>query len=621
MSYLVLARKYRPQRFGDVVGQEHVTRTLANALASGRVAHAYLFCGPRGVGKTTAARILAKALNCDGGPNQDPCNACESCREITAGNSLDVLEIDGASNRGINEVRELRENTRYAPAGGRSKIYIIDEAHMLTNEAFNALLKTLEEPPAHVVFVLATTEPFKMPPTILSRCQRFDFARIPGRSIAEHLGRLMGEEEIEADPEAIALVARRARGGLRDALSLMDQIIAAVDGPVDRPAVERILGLVGTELYSALVDAIAAEDASAALRHLHTIYSQGGDLRELAEGLAAHLRDLLLLRLGDDLADLTEAPESDVPELSARARQFSADALAELVERAASIAVELRRSEHPLLVMELALAEMCAVAGRIPLAELAERLLALEQQLGGGGPPADRPRAPGTKAAPRRAAPRPASKPGGDTAKSTATAPPGAGVPASEAAVMWGQCLDALRERSMRLWGTFHNATAVDLDADGALVIRPQGAGPLLSAALADATTREAFREILKGLGAAHPEVRLQGTVPAAARAPAKSAGSAARAESAGSAPAESAAEVPAPVAEPSEGSGSAEEPAPNAAAERAQPDPAKPSARPKPRAKADDKPADDTRSMGQIFKEEPLLQKALDMFDGEVLP
>ncbi len=272
-SYRVLALKYRPQSFDDVVGQKHVTQTLANAIAVDRVAHAYLFCGPRGVGKTTAARILAKALNCEQGPTATPCNVCTPCLDITGGRSLDVLEIDGASNRGINEVRELRENVRYAPSGMRYKVYIIDEVHMLTTEAFNALLKTLEEPPKHVIFVFATTEPFKVPGTILSRCQRFDFARIPAREITARLTEVIARENraideqnkaagektshVEVTPEALALVARRAAGGLRDALSLMDQIISAADGPVDRAIVERTLGLVGSDFCFVLGDLLA----------------------------------------------------------------------------------------------------------------------------------------------------------------------------------------------------------------------------------------------------------------------------------------------------------------------------------------------------------------------------
>ena len=410
MSYLVLARKYRPQVFEDVVGQEHVTRTLGNAIAAGRVAHAYLFCGPRGVGKTTAARILAKALNCEKGPAAVPCNECDACREITGGRSMDVLEIDGASNRGINEVRELRENARYAPSGGRSKVYIIDEVHMLTHEAFNALLKTLEEPPASVVFVLATTEPFKLPATILSRCQRFDFARIPSREIAAHLAALMKQEGIEVSPDALSLVARRAAGGVRDALSLMDQIISAADGAIERESVERILGLVGSDFYLTLADRLAASDAAGALGLLDTIYTRGADLGELAEGLAGHLRDLLMLRIDPALAPILEASESEIPRLTAQAEAFSQEALTDLVERAADTTVALRRSPNPRLTMELALAEMAQAASRVPLADLAARLLDLEARLGGDAPPSA-PARPSEASAPRAPAPTPGAPP------------------------------------------------------------------------------------------------------------------------------------------------------------------------------------------------------------------
>ncbi len=428
MSYLVLARKYRPQVFADVVGQEHVTRTLANAIAAGRVAHAYLFCGPRGVGKTTAARILAKALNCEKGPAPVPCNECHPCLEITGGRSMDVLEIDGASNRGINEVRELRENVRYTPAGGRSKVYIIDEVHMLTNEAFNALLKTLEEPPAHVVFVLATTEPFKLPATILSRCQRFDFARIPAREIAGHLRRLMDEEDIKASDDALSLVARRAAGGVRDALSLMDQIISAADGDIDRETVENVLGLVGADFYYTLLDHLAAGDAAGALTLLDTIYTRGADLGELAAGLAGHLRDLLLIRIDPkSLAPIVEAPESEVPRLEEQAARFSRGTLVELVDGAAEIAVALRRSEHPRLTMELALAEMAEAAQRVPLGELSRRLLELESRLGGESPPPDSPARP--PANPRRARSNPSGTPGAPAPAKPAGAP-GASAPA-----------------------------------------------------------------------------------------------------------------------------------------------------------------------------------------------
>ena len=243
MAYQVLARKWRPQTFEEVVGQEPITRTLQNALAQGRVAHAFLFSGPRGVGKTSVARILAKALNCVAGPTPHPDNTCEVCREITNGSSLDVLEIDGASNRGIDEVRDLREKIKYLPSQGKYRVYIIDEVHMLTKEAFNALLKTLEEPPAHAVFILATTDPHKVPVTILSRCQRYDFRRIPTGMIQEYLGKLAAQEGWHIDPEGLALVARAAEGGLRDAQGFLDQVVTFGGEGVTAAEIARILGV------------------------------------------------------------------------------------------------------------------------------------------------------------------------------------------------------------------------------------------------------------------------------------------------------------------------------------------------------------------------------------------
>jgi len=595
MAYLVLARKYRPQVFADIVGQDHLIQTLENAITGGRVAHAYLFCGPRGVGKTTAARILAKALNCENGPTPVPCNTCGTCREITEGRSLDVLEIDGASNRGINEVRELRENVRYAPSGQRSKVYIIDEVHMLTTEAFNALLKTLEEPPAHVVFVFATTEPFKVPATILSRVQRFDFARIPARKIAEHLGAIAEKEGIDAAPEALSLVARRAKGGLRDALSLMDQVISAAQGAIDRETVERLLGLVGGDFYYSLIDRLAEEDVAGAFQLLDTTYTQGADLGDLAEGLATHLRDLLLVRLSDSLVPLLDAPPSEVPRLQTQAGRFSRETLVELVDRAAEVAAGLRRNDHPRLTLELALAEMAEQASRMPLGELAERLLALEARMGGApgpaapGPSPDKPaRSPSSKPAGTGASGQPAragkpDQPGktarpGETARPGKPAKPtqGAAAPgAGKATELWVACVEASREKGMALFGMLQGATAVDITAQGHLVVRPAatpGAGTLLAAKLADGEIQGFLTGILKGLGLSGGRVVLEGSGDA--------------------------------------GGAAATPPAATAA---------EPAAGEPPRLQA--KPEEDTRSMGQIFKDEPLLQKALDMFDGEVLP
>src|SRR3954469_5173698 len=266
MSYQVIARKYRPQRFSDVVGQEHVTQTLGNAIAQSRIAHAYLFCGPRGTGKTTVARIFAKCLNCTGGPKVDFDDNDPRCQEITEGRSLDVLEIDGASNRGIDEIRELRETAKYAPASSRFKIYIIDEVHMLTKEAFNALLKTLEEPPAHVKFMFATTEPEKVLPTILSRCQRFDLRRIPSALIVKHLAHIAELEQVKIDPAALSAIARGSDGGMRDAESTLDQLISFCGKEIAEADVLSMFGLAAQGQILSLTDALLAGDAEAALR-------------------------------------------------------------------------------------------------------------------------------------------------------------------------------------------------------------------------------------------------------------------------------------------------------------------------------------------------------------------
>jgi len=251
MSYVVIARRWRPQQFNEIIGQEHVSKTLSNAIANNRIAHSYIFTGPRGVGKTTTARILAKAVNCEKGPTPHPCNECASCKAITVGNSMDVLEIDGASNRGIDEVRNLRENIRYAPTQGKYRIYIIDEVHMLTKEAFNALLKTLEEPPEHAMFIFATTEIHRVPATILSRCQRFDFRRIPLKTIMEHLRRICDGEKIDIQEEALLQIAKKADGSMRDAQSILDQLISFSGNKIAFEDVAQALGVIHQDLFSA----------------------------------------------------------------------------------------------------------------------------------------------------------------------------------------------------------------------------------------------------------------------------------------------------------------------------------------------------------------------------------
>ncbi|NDE47342.1 MAG: DNA polymerase III subunit gamma/tau, partial [Betaproteobacteria bacterium] len=297
MSYLVLARKYRPRTFAELVGQEHVVKTLSNAIAEGRLAHAFLFVGPRGIGKTSTARILAKALNCSKGPRVDFDPDEDICKEIAEGRSLDVLEIDGASNRGINEIKDLRESVPYAPARGKFKIYIIDEVHMLTGEAFNALLKTLEEPPAHVKFIFATTEVQKLPATILSRCQRFDLRRIPDPVVAAHLRKIADAEKIKITDEALVLIARQAEGGLRDAESALEQLVSFAGKSITLDHVLEVFGLAGPIETRSLASAILAGDAEAALAKIHDFKARHRDPLRVAHDLARHFRNLLLLQI------------------------------------------------------------------------------------------------------------------------------------------------------------------------------------------------------------------------------------------------------------------------------------------------------------------------------------
>jgi DNA polymerase-3 subunit gamma/tau len=354
-QYQVLARKWRPQQFDDVVGQEHVTTTLKNAIEQNRLAHAYLFVGPRGIGKTSTARIFAKALNCVKGPTITPCDECDNCKEITEGRSLDVLEIDGASNRGIDEVRELRDTVRYAPARGRFKIYIIDEVHMLTKEAFNALLKTLEEPPAHVKFFFATTEPQKVLPTILSRCQRFDLRRIPASLIVKHLKAIAKKEKVSVDDAALAAIARGAEGGLRDAESALDQLIAFCGNKIAETDVLSVFGLVAHDHIAKLTDAVIDGQTTKALKVLKELDDVGKDLQRLMADLLDHFRNLLVVTLGEEGLQSLQLPETEIELLRAQAKRVDADAVLRIIDALSAAEGRLRYALSKRIFLEIAL--------------------------------------------------------------------------------------------------------------------------------------------------------------------------------------------------------------------------------------------------------------------------
>jgi DNA polymerase-3 subunit gamma/tau len=378
MAYQVIARKWRPQTFAEVIGQEHVTRTLANAIRSGRVAHAYIFSGARGVGKTTTARILAKALNCAKGPAEEPCNECDSCREISAGSSLDVIEIDAASNRGIDQIRELREMVRYAPASSRYKVVILDEAHMLTDEASNALLKTLEEPPDRVVFILATTEPDSLAETIRSRSQHFHFRALSFAEITAALGQIATQEKWNVEAGALAVMARAAEGSLRDALSLLEQARAYSGETISNAQVRELLGVVPQETLDQLTAAIEQRSATLALQLVHGLLAQGQNLPSFCREAIGHFRNLLVAKVCGAESDLVAAPASERAGLARAAAAFSEEDLTRFFEILLETYDDLRRKPDERLHLEMGLLRMVNAARLAPL----EQVLA---ELGGSG--------------------------------------------------------------------------------------------------------------------------------------------------------------------------------------------------------------------------------------------
>ena len=387
MSYQVIARKYRPQRFADVVGQEHVTQTLANAIAQKRIAHAYLFCGPRGTGKTTIARIFAKALNCTGGPKVDFDDNDTRVQEITEGRALDVLEIDGASNNGVEQVRELRETCKYSPANSAYKIYIIDEVHMLSTAAFNALLKTLEEPPAHVKFMFATTDPEKVLPTILSRCQRFDLRRIPSALIVKHLAEIAGKEKVTIDAAALQAIARGADGGMRDAESTLDQLISFCGDKIEEPDVLSMFGLAAQNQILKLSHAILAGEISVALTQLDELARGGKDLGRLLGDLLNHFRNLLIYQVSKGDLNLLEASESEVAALKEQSALANTDAFTRVLEVLADAELRLRDAASKKILLEVTLLRAIEARSALSLDAVLKQLNQLRGQSSVGASP------------------------------------------------------------------------------------------------------------------------------------------------------------------------------------------------------------------------------------------